>query len=787
MPNDSHPNDNDNDNNTDSAGNIVPMSQPPIDSDIEDFCLFWNGNFPKPKGRLARFYATFSVQEQQKLAETMHNTMAEDNFHPSTFQHLDQLMPVLAHMPGGTRTTRLFHGLGAHISLDYGPNADKIYALTGEDLLNIAPPQVAQLPHHLFTKSLYRVPKTDKFEQAMAVAAADNRFKATAFKASSIKEKGVDMIPIVPIPAYLVYDMFEEDVDALELYERFDQARKAPDCACPKALTQALIMVRLSFVSVTLKDSNPFLPASVFTQKPTKEALKWRNARVKDLYPVSSLTTGAAKTPNRAKPATPTPDDTNSNTEVSPAGSGDESITVTGTKPPSPSFTPASMKTPGYKPSTTSSPPAPPTPSTSSPKASAPTTNNVTITSAMFERLLLAAAREQPQGQQLHTTKTSETNEDATFGLPQSAFDNILGMSGLGAGLEHELPPIWRLLGEKNLKKSDKNRIIKQTLQVGMKYPTCRVPCFAAIINMIRDRDFEGESVVSSLNSAVKGLSPFAVPYMTEDQVDNHNEIANNITSATSTTVKDVSANKIKCSIPSTFEGLNRQLKRFCNLVFALFGPCSPMVIALDEIIIELESFNETGQASLTSESFAAILWITMLQARHFSAGLMHGDDGFLPIFASMMTSIRNRQNITHGEVPRSLYNPGKNANGKNPRDNPGPPAGNGNHGGIGKRQKSNTDSDRTNIYNPKMKQAMQAFMAMQPRPSVGKLCRAANTYGNKLFPATPKACIRAQLWGACHPNCVNEHNKLPDQAIDGAIQLLKPVIDNPSLVAPQV
>ena len=408
-------------------------------------------------------------------------------------------------------------------------------------------------------------------------------------------------------------------------------------------------------------------------------------------------------------------------------------------------------------------------------------------TDTFLEILKLLQKKEVPSPTSTVASSSSD-DDDATLGLPTSTYENLLAMCGLPKSEEKSIPSLWKSLAEKKLNKAEKNDLIRYALQNQILYKGCKVPCIQPIINMIRERNFQGEQSISSLVSAVKGLSPFAVPQFTQQQIDLHNEYALDLEQATLKSRGELAANKLQCSLPTSFEQLVKQLKRFANLIFAVFGAYSPLLIAIQNVIGELEEYNETAIGKITRESTASILWIVMIQSRHFAAGQMAPPEPLLPAFQNMIQSLQMRQPVQHGDVPLDLYvpPPPPKAVPKPARDDAhklqeGEPA--------WKRQRTQEKAprpppfQRPEIYNAKMKKAMATFQQMRPRPSVMQLCRAANTSANALFPGHPNVCVRSQLWGACEKECKHQHTALPDHTIDSALQTLGKVIQNPGLL----
>jgi hypothetical protein len=215
--------------------------------------------------------------------------------------------------------------------------------------------------------------------------------------------------------------------------------------------------------------------------------------------------------------------------------------------------------------------------------------------------------------------------------------------------------------------------------------------------------------------------------------------------------------------------------------------------MALEDIIDALDDYNDTSRNSMTLKSFTSLLWMVMIQCRHFTAGNMVPDEHdssdtstmYLPAFTSMTNMVRIAAPIVNGMVPPSLYNTPKAKTKREEETQTGHTA--------AKRPKITDDKTNittmyhTDIYNAKMKTAMAPFLTRDRLPTVGSICTAAKTRSNELFPNNKQLCLRSQLWGQCNSACKFEHKKLPQTDIDRALKLLHTATTNPKLVSDKV
>ena len=301
---------------------------------------------------------------------------------------------------------------------------------------------------------------------------------------------------------------------------------------------------------------------------------------------------------------------------------------------------------------------------------------------------------------------------------------------------------------------------------------------------MVVNRAWEGETTMSSLTSAAKGLTPFAVPCLSEADVTSQNDMAEALDAASSTTVKDHSSLKLVASAPKSFDGLVKRIKRFGNLLYAVFGECSSLFMQLEDMITALDAYGEYARSTMSHQTIASILWITHIQARHYAAGAMKGDKALKAEFTTMMNAIITKAPVLHMDTPPKLFQdePKQSQKRHEPptQDNPAP--------NQYKKQKGEDQKDRfqlveRNVMHTKMKHAMSPILNLPRIPNMGKICRAARANVGDLFPHHKDICVRSQILGKCFVTCVHKHIKLEDNDIEHAIKILAPVLSNTSLL----
>jgi hypothetical protein len=114
-------------------------------------------------------------------------------------------------------------------------------------------------------------------------------------------------------------------------------------------------------------------------------------------------------------------------------------------------------------------------------------------------------------------------------------------MCGKVSGQEDELPALWHQLNEKNLTKTDKQANTSKALTSTIHWRDAKVKLLTPpIFKNIVIAALEEKPPWCPFYVTVKGLTPFAVPCLTEAEAFSLNELAEAMASAPSTDIKDI-------------------------------------------------------------------------------------------------------------------------------------------------------------------------------------------------------------------------------------------------------
>ncbi len=735
---------------------VTPQNTTTKEPEVIFISNHWDGNLPHPVGNIAQEMDISSIREQQCRVQELSDKLQNNSWNAETLQANCYPYTFLIAIPNSTRKVRVAYGLGNinedELGFEESPLLDKVLVMFGEKHEH-AEPEVLVLPRTLLQPKEMHILGRSQMETERLKTSTTKMVRPTFGKAMK-GDKAVDIARIVPIPPYLVYDAIDKDIDAVVVYERIMNSTLAQDCWCRPAHEKALQFLRAIVTGPNSKDKPIFLPSELFCTRCHPDAFAWRSQRLPTLFPELYLDTEPRQEVHTGPRTAPT------------------------------------------------TPPLPPAPAARTPDSGA-----ITITEEALLRIINSIQGNKSKGTaEDDTASTASTKSDSTtkdfLGLNELVYNKLLLMCGLTVSEKDDIPSMWPQIRSKTLSKNDKSDIIRETFSGKLKYRGCRIPLLPSLITMFRDRTFEGDATSSSLVAATKGLSPFAVPSLSEAELDFITDHAGAVAAASSTTVADINASKIKAKAPETFTGCIKQLKTYGNVLHCGFGDLCPLFLALDKVIESLENFLDVERSTYDKRTFASILWIVMLQSRYFARGKMHSPTDLLPEFQMLINNVCTRIPVVHGGVRSTLYEAsstttqgggigtgrGHNGGGNLKRELDNEAGAEGKNDKKKRRTKTGVllrghEVERADIYHKDMQEAMAPFVRMEPRPTVKQLCQTCNASASQLFPQHPKLCIRAQLFGICDKRCNNEHKKVNEDTIKQALTVLQPAITNPTSV----
>jgi hypothetical protein len=395
------------------------------------------------------------------------------------------------------------------------------------------------------------------------------------------------------------------------------------------------------------------------------------------------------------------------------------------------------------------------------------------------ELAALIARLAPPQTRTPAVEETVQKPEDK-LGMSTTELANTLKMCGLQSGEESLLPAWFEKVNEKGQNDNTRNQIIINTLK-NIMFDDAEIPITAPLLVMIRKRKWLSDDPVATYRTAAKGLSVFAVGTLTEDEVAIINDTMEALEQATTTTAKEYKdVTSIKAKVPKEAHDFLLLLKTFANLLYALFGSSCPLYIQVRAIIRSFTTYSRTAMKALSMAAKAAVLWILLLQTRHFAAG----NQTTLAEFRNMADKVTAKDsNITHAEVPAAfLIDDDKRKRKREDapaEDNRTPVTPKGNDQG----NPVTPSPDRKVRVHPLIKEKIIDNVVKQnPNTPIRKICRFANTELSKLS-KDPSKCVLGML-GSCRSRfCRRKHVAATDEEAKHMVMLLEKAILNPDQI----
>ena len=338
-------------------------------------------------------------------------------------------------------------------------------------------------------------------------------------------------------------------------------------------------------------------------------------------------------------------------------------------------------------------------------------------------------------------TVTENPKPEDGFGMSSTELATMLSMCGLNTGEEALLPLWFCRINEKGQNDNTRNQIIIQQLQ-NILFKDAEIPITAPLLQMIRKRKWLSDDPTATYRTAAKGLSIFAVGAMTEDEVAIINDTMEALDSATTTTAKEYKdVTRIKATVPEDSYEFTILLKTFANPLYSLFGSICPLYLQVRTLIRSFNTYTRTALKAMSMTTKASILWILLLQTRHFASGSF----STLAEFRNMMDRVTAKDgSISHAEVPAALIRTGETKKRKqdniegappstptrNPRDIPLPPP-------------VTPSPERLTRVHPLLREkVINNVMRLNPSASLRKICTYSNTDLAKLSKDPSKCAL---------------------------------------------
>ena len=652
--------------------------------------MFTANALPGPMGNVPTQIAQNDIATLKQHAIDLFNFLEDPNAQLTQLNVDNTPRLAIINIPESSKVKVVYcFGIGAS-PIGVSSNIDgKFVSLTGDGGNDVGSPQPLVLPASIRTRQNVSTMTHDHFCQTITAKGANYTWP---LKSRDINNQS-SIMQIAPIPAHLIFDGFQTDLDAAEVYERVLTVTE--DDASRPMYTHLREFLRASLGRHNTNDNKPYLPTHIIMSAPSMQARQWANTKFASCFP------------------------------------------------------------------------------TLQPQRDTPPGQQIDF-AAMFAQYHAQANANRNNG-----GHAEEKKEDNPLGVVNEELLDLLTMCGQPRTGTHTDLPQWFQLCAKKGKESFKLTIIKRQITNEFFYDDAKVPLTAPLVKMALKHNWsgkEGNFSRPSLANAAEGLSPFAVLELTEDEVANINAKYDALDTASSVTVTDIAAAKhsLKAYVPETSEGFITLLKRFANLLFALFTGDCPLFNCVANIIDCIRDFSDAAKKAMSKASKASILWIIFLQSRQFSIG----EFDILAEFTAMQAALRAKQPIIrHAEVPDELWMDKKRkgedllATGKDDKKAKPTPDGSGNGG------------KNANNWHPTLKAKLGPALAAAGNPTLSqvlKYCDKAD--GRDIFPNSTRICIPNSFLGTCgyKSNCSKKHVLPSNTEVEEILKMTSKFIQNP-------
>ena len=183
----------------------------------------------------------------------------------------------------------------------------------------------------------------------------------------------------------------------------------------------------------------------------------------------------------------------------------------------------------------------------------------------------------------------------------------------------------------------------------------------------------------------------------------------------------------------------------------------------------------------MSKETKATILWIVLLQARHFSLG----ESTVIAEFEFLLTSLNaKRRHLEHADVPEALYLvPDQKQEAKGKKAHLRPKEDNKDHETEAPKEKRiKIEKDNSNNWHSKLSQTLTKPLKKAGNPSFAAVLKYCNKTNSEVYSLFGKACAPNAVLGKCWmgKKCSRKHKLATNEQAEKVITMLQPLITNP-------
>ena len=242
--------------------------------------LFTNDSLPAATGSILPCFHKAALADQRKHALEFFSFLDSDP-NPLRMNIGTTLLTALAIIPNTSRV-KVLYGLGFSAAAigDSTPLDNKFLALNGDGNKDLGPPDILVLPASITTKEEVINPSDDLIQDSLTAQGATFGNHLLAPRTVPPGSK-LSLLKIAPIPAYFVYDGFDGDLNAADVYERImDSAATDAMMAHARGFLRSALVGRYRST-----DTKPFVSGTEWRTMVPIAAKAWRKERLPALFP----------------------------------------------------------------------------------------------------------------------------------------------------------------------------------------------------------------------------------------------------------------------------------------------------------------------------------------------------------------------------------------------------------------------------------------------------------------------------------------------------------------------
>ena len=256
------------------------------------------GGLPEPTTAVGTALADIGRDAQREQAAALYTFLTGDTSPLLRLNEGDQVQVALVNVPK-TKYVKVVYALGVGTSPIGGMASqidDKILLLHGDGGPDIGPPQTLCVEKAAAASEEVWVMSEEQFTTTITTKGPDYSHPLIMRNAVLTSKT---ILKLAPLPAYLVYDGIDEDLDAALVLERV--MAEPPNLATQEIFVHLKSFLRACLSSHNNADNKPYVGGTAFTRTASGAARRWAKVKFARCFP--TLGASAATTPATMPPA----------------------------------------------------------------------------------------------------------------------------------------------------------------------------------------------------------------------------------------------------------------------------------------------------------------------------------------------------------------------------------------------------------------------------------------------------------------------------------------------------